>query len=165
MLGLHCTHSLRHQYPSTPYLLFSTYPRTVRGPRRARFYCSTLMQQQSAQLWTSSVQLYNGPLCISTSYRKIGGKASVQQSPSRRAHRTPSPRMHNVTVHEKQNVNEEQTNPAAAPPKRNYISAIFTRFYFHPRISTHQFSSKSFHPPFSIQLLNFWSEFKCIFTY
>jgi len=33
MLGLHCTHVLRHQYPSTPHPLFPTYPRTVRGPR------------------------------------------------------------------------------------------------------------------------------------
>jgi len=34
MLGLHCTHFLRHQYPSTPHPLFPTYPRTVRknGP-------------------------------------------------------------------------------------------------------------------------------------
>jgi len=33
MLGLHCTHFLRHQYPSTPNPLFPTYPRKVRGPR------------------------------------------------------------------------------------------------------------------------------------
>ena len=33
MLGLHCTHFLRHQYPSTPHPLFTTYPRTVRRPR------------------------------------------------------------------------------------------------------------------------------------
>ena len=33
MLGLHCTHFLRHQYPPTPHPLFTTYPRTVRGPR------------------------------------------------------------------------------------------------------------------------------------
>jgi len=33
MQGLHCTHFLRHQYPSTPYPLFPTYPRTVLGPR------------------------------------------------------------------------------------------------------------------------------------
>jgi len=32
MLGLHCTHFLRHQYPPTPQPLFTTYPRTVRGP-------------------------------------------------------------------------------------------------------------------------------------
>jgi len=31
--GLHCTHFLKHQYPSTPHLLFPTYPRTVCGPR------------------------------------------------------------------------------------------------------------------------------------
>jgi len=33
MEGLHCTHFLKHQYPSTPRPLFPTYPRTVRGPR------------------------------------------------------------------------------------------------------------------------------------
>ena len=38
----------------------------------------------------------------------------MQQNPSRRARRTQSPRMHNVTVHEKRKVNEEQPNPAAA---------------------------------------------------
>ena len=29
--GLHCTHFLKHQYPSTPHPLFPTYPRTVCG--------------------------------------------------------------------------------------------------------------------------------------
>jgi len=33
MQGLHCTHFLKHQYPSTPHPLFPKYPRTVRGPR------------------------------------------------------------------------------------------------------------------------------------
>jgi len=33
MQGLHCTHLMKHQYPSTPHPLFPTYPRTVRGPR------------------------------------------------------------------------------------------------------------------------------------
>jgi len=31
MQGLHCTHFLKHQYPSTLHPLFPTYPRTVRG--------------------------------------------------------------------------------------------------------------------------------------
>jgi len=43
MLGLHCTHFLRHQYLSTSHPLFPTYPSTVRGPRQARFRCSTLI--------------------------------------------------------------------------------------------------------------------------
>jgi len=42
-LGLHCTHFLRPQYPLTPHLLFPTYPRIVRGPWRAQFYYSTLI--------------------------------------------------------------------------------------------------------------------------
>jgi len=33
MQGLHCTHFLKHQSPSTPNLLFPTYPRTIRGLR------------------------------------------------------------------------------------------------------------------------------------
>jgi len=99
ILGLHCTHFLRPQYPSNPPPLFPIYPRTVRGPRQAWFYCPTLIVVQSAhhalphsapsQLWRSSVQLYNGPL---RSCRKIRGKAAVQQSPSRQARRSPCPR-------------------------------------------------------------------------
>jgi len=69
MLGLHCTHFLRNQYPSTPHPLFPTHPRTVRK---------------------------NGPL---RSCRKIRGKATVQQSPSRWERRPSSPRMAKVTVH------------------------------------------------------------------
>jgi len=33
MQGLHCTHFLKHQYPSTPHPLFPTYPRSVRRLR------------------------------------------------------------------------------------------------------------------------------------
>ena len=33
MQGLHCTHFLKHQYPSTPHPLFPTYSRTVRRLR------------------------------------------------------------------------------------------------------------------------------------
>jgi len=33
MQGLHCTHFLKHQYPSTLHPLFPTYPRTVRRLR------------------------------------------------------------------------------------------------------------------------------------
>ena len=33
MQKLHCTHFLKHQYPSTPHPFFPTYPRTVRGLR------------------------------------------------------------------------------------------------------------------------------------
>jgi len=98
ILGLHCTHFLRPQYPSTPPPLFPIYPRTVHGPRQAWFCCPTLIVVQSAhhalphsapsKLWRTSVQLYNGPL---HSCRKIRGKTAVQQSLSRRARTSPSP--------------------------------------------------------------------------
>ena len=104
MLGLHCTHFSRHQYPSTPHPLFPTYPRTVRGPRRARFYCSTLINTTECTTLKKFRAASQWPLAY-LSLGKIGGKAAVQQSPSRRARRTPIPRMHSVTVHEKQKVN------------------------------------------------------------
>jgi len=99
MLGLHCTHFQRPQYPSTPPPLFPIYPRTVHRPLQAWFYHPSLIVVQSAhhalshsapsQLWRSSVQFYNGPL---RSCRKIRGNAAVQQSPSRQARRSPNPR-------------------------------------------------------------------------
>ena len=132
MLGLHCTHFLRHQCPSTPHPLFPTYLRTV---------CKI------------------GSL---RSCRKIRGKAAVQQSPSRWARRTSSPRMTKVTVHGESKGQWGTTKPTTAhhtittarrpdnirssalvrgrhtqfmaspcrwpqrdPPKRGYIFAIF----------------------------------------
>ena len=111
MLRLHCTHFLRHQYPSTPHPLFTTYLRTVCGPRWAQFYCSTLRYTIEYMTLRSSVQLHNGPL---RSCRKIRGKAAVQQSPSRRARRRPSPRLHNVAVHEITKGQRRTTEPPAA---------------------------------------------------
>jgi len=136
MQGIHCTHFLRHQYPSTPHPLFPTYPRTV---------CK------------------NGPLC---SCRKIRGKEEVQQSPSRWARRTSSPRMTNVTRWNERSMRNNKTHNkpitqsrqrgaqttsahlywcGADPPsswlarvagrkgdrpKRVYISAIFAGFFW-----------------------------------
>ena len=114
MLGLDCTNFLRHQYPSTPHPLFPTYPRTVRGPRilgGRGFTVPHWSIHQSAPLWRSSAQLYNGPL---RSCKQIGGKAAVQQSRNRQARRNPSPRMIKVTVHEKRKVNRNRANPATA---------------------------------------------------
>jgi len=114
MLGLHCTHFLRHQYPSTPHALFPTYPRTVCRPciLSGRDYTVPHWStQQSAPLCRSSAQLHNGPL---RSCRKIGRKAAVQQSRSRRARRNSSPRMTKVTVHEKRKVSKKHQTPATA---------------------------------------------------
>jgi len=51
--GLHCTHFLKHQYPSTPHPLFPTYPRTVRGSRASAvllFYTDQTNRAQSSEL-------------------------------------------------------------------------------------------------------------------
>jgi len=50
--GLHCTHFLKHQYPSTPHPLFPTYPRTVRGPRASAvllFYTDRMNRAHSSE--------------------------------------------------------------------------------------------------------------------
>ena len=57
------------------------------------------------------MQLHNGPL---RSCRKIRGKAAVQQSPNRRTRSRPSPTMHNVALHEKRKIIEEQPKSTAA---------------------------------------------------
>jgi len=132
MLGLHCTHFLRHQYPSTPHALFPTYPRTVCRPciLSGRDYTVPHWStQQSAPLCRSSAQLHNGPL---RSCRKIGRKAAVQQSRSRRARRNSSPRMTKVTVHEKRKVSEKRPNPRNSP-SHNHDSAAPRQ---HPLINT-----------------------------
>jgi len=52
LLLLHCTHFLKHQYPSTPHPLFATYPRTVRGPRASPvllFYTDQIKRVHSSE--------------------------------------------------------------------------------------------------------------------
>jgi len=52
MQGLHCTHFLKHQYPTTPHSLFPTYPRTVRGPRASAvllFYADQMNRVHSSE--------------------------------------------------------------------------------------------------------------------
>jgi len=52
MHGLHCTHFLKHQYPSILYPLFPTYPRTVRGLRVSAvlvFYTDQMNRVHSSQ--------------------------------------------------------------------------------------------------------------------
>jgi len=52
MQGLHCTHFLKHQYPSIPHPLFPLYPRTVRGPRASAvllFYTDQMNRVHSSE--------------------------------------------------------------------------------------------------------------------
>jgi len=63
-------------------------------------------------LWRSSAQLDNGPL---RSCRKNGGKAAVQQSPSRRARRTPSLRMMKETISRETKGQRRTTKPRSSP--------------------------------------------------
>jgi len=52
MQGLHCTHFLKHQYPSTPHPLFPTYPTKVRGPQASAvllFYTDQMNRVHSSE--------------------------------------------------------------------------------------------------------------------
>ena len=52
MQGLHCTHFLKHQYPSTPHPLFPTYPRKVFGLRASAvllFYTDQMNRVHSSE--------------------------------------------------------------------------------------------------------------------
>ena len=52
MQGLHCTHFLKHQYPSTPHPFFPTYPRTVRGRQACAvllFYTDQMNKMHSSE--------------------------------------------------------------------------------------------------------------------
>ena len=79
--GLHRTHFLKHQYPTTPHPLFPTYPRTVRRLRASAVSLFYTDQMNRGRVHSSEeAQLHNGPW---RSCRKIGGKAAVHQSRSK----------------------------------------------------------------------------------
>jgi len=106
-----------YPHPETPIPLnppppLPNIPQNSSQTADAQFYCSTLINTTECMtLKKLPAQLHNGPL---HSCRKIRGRAAVQQSLSRRARRTPSPRMTKVIVHKERKVNEEHPNSAAA---------------------------------------------------
>ena len=51
MQGLHCTHFLKHQYPSTPHPPSQHTPKQFADCGQAQFYCSTLIR------WTEFIAL------------------------------------------------------------------------------------------------------------
>jgi len=98
MQGLHCTHFPKHQYPSTTYPLFPTYPRTVRGPRASAvllFYTDQMNRVHSSEETPRSFTM--APCVV---VERLERKQRCSKSRSKRARRNPSPRMIKVTVHE-----------------------------------------------------------------
>ena len=98
MQGLHCTHILKHQYPSIPQTFFPTYPRTVRGPRvRAvlLFYTDQMKRVHSTE---EAPRSFTMAPCVVV--ERLEGKQRYSKSHSKRARRNPSPRMSKVNVHE-----------------------------------------------------------------
>ena len=88
MLGLHCTHFRRHQYPSTPHPLFPTYPRTVRGVKAA--------VQQRLSRWarrSSSLSPRMTKVIVHGETKGQWGTTKPHNSPSRN-HDSAAPRQH-----------------------------------------------------------------------
>jgi len=96
--GLHCTHFLKHQYPSTPHPLFPTYPRTVCGPQASAvlvFYADQMNRVHSSEEVPRSSTM--APCVV---VERLEGKQQCSKSCSERARRNPSPRMIKVTAYE-----------------------------------------------------------------
>jgi len=72
MQGLHCTHFLKHQYPSTPHPLFPTFPRTVRGPRASAV--SLFFIEQMNRVCSSEEALHNFTMVPCVVVERLEGK-------------------------------------------------------------------------------------------
>jgi len=96
MQGLHCTHFLKHQYPSTPHPLFPTYPRTVRGPRASAvllFYTEHMNRVYSSE---EALRSFTMALCVVV--ERLEGKQQCSRAAVGEHAGIPSPRMIKVTV-------------------------------------------------------------------
>jgi len=89
MQGFHCTHFLKHQYPSTPHPLFPTYPRTIRGPRASAvllFYTDQMNRVHSSE--ESRCSFTMAPCVV---VERLEGKQRCSKSRSKRVRRNQSP--------------------------------------------------------------------------
>ena len=111
--------------------------------------------EHGAWLWRSSGQLHNGPV---RSCRKIGGKAAVQQSSSRWARRTSSPRMTKVTVHGEMKGQWRTTKPRNSS-SRNHDSAAPRQ---HPLICT---GTEPIHPADGLPKLRAHDDDDCFYYF
>ena len=109
MQRLHCTHFLKHQYPSTPHPLFPTYPRTVCGPRASAVLLIYTDQMNKVHSSEEAPRSFKMAPCV------VVEKLEEKQRCSR------------ATVSE-----QEQPTPASSP-SRNHDSAAPRQ---HPLICT-----------------------------
>jgi len=98
MQGLHCTHFLKHKYPSTPHPLFPTYPRTVRGPRASAVLLFHTEQINRVHSSEEAPRSFTMAPCVVV--ETLEGKQRCNKSRSKRPRKNPSPRMIKMTVHE-----------------------------------------------------------------
>ena len=111
MLGLHCTHFLRPQYPSNPPPLFPIYHRTVHRPQQAWFYCPTLIVVQSAH-HALPLSAPSQPPCVVV--ERLEGKQQCSRAPVGE-HAEVRAQDAECGCHEQQDVNEKRPDPRNSP--------------------------------------------------
>jgi len=130
MLGLHYTHFLGHQYPSTPHPLFPTYPRTVRGPRASAvllFYTDLMNRVHSSE---EAPRSFTTVPCVVV--ERFEGKQLCSRALVDEHAELPSPKMTKVTVHGETKGQWGTTKPRNSS-SRNHDSAAPRQ---HPLICT-----------------------------
>jgi len=112
MLGLHCTHFLRHQYPSTPHALFPTYLRTVRAPRASvilLFHTDPMNRVHSSE---EAPRSFTMAPCVVV--ERLEGKQRCSRAPVDEHADVLAREWPKWLFTEKRKVNKEQPNPATA---------------------------------------------------
>jgi len=128
MQGLHCTHFLKHHYPSTPHPLFPTYPRTVREPRASAvllFYNDQMNRVHNSE---EAPRIFTMVSCVGV--ERLEGKqrcsrAAVGEHAGIQAWEWPR-----WLFTEKRKVNKKTTKPCNSP-SHNHDSAQTTSAHLH----------------------------------
>jgi len=112
MLGLHCTHFLKHQYHSTPHPLFPTYPRTVRGPRASTILLFHTDQMHIVHSSEEAPRSFTMAPCVVV--ERLEGKQRCSRAPVDEHAKLQAREWPKWLFTGKRKVNEEQLNPTKA---------------------------------------------------
>jgi len=112
MQRLHCTHFLRHQYPSTPHPLFPTYHRTVRGPRASAVL--VFHTDQMDRVHSSEEAPHSFIMAPCVVLERLEGKQRFSRAPVVEHAELQAREWPKWLFTEKRKINEDQPNSATA---------------------------------------------------
>ena len=113
MQGLHCTHFLKHQYPSTPHPLFPTYPRIVRRLRASAVLLFYTDQMNRVHRSEESPRSFTMAPCVVVE-RLVGKQCCIRAAVSEHAG-IQAREWSRWLFTKKQEVNEKTTKPCNRP--------------------------------------------------